>query len=250
MTLQETCQVLNLSESTLKTNFARAQKNLLEKKQIKLTKIGRGAAATYEIEYLNDNRADKVFNELKDDIILSNESIKLPNWEFLVFLAIVTTPMIVFRGSYKDFLNYVDIKYSEPNIRDLKNALQTLSDRDVISYVIDKTNNDYFMAGIYRKVEEDAKIGIEMVKECKKLQEKYNKKSVIPLIKVWIGVQVLSEHQPYKLEDLCDITGLSLSTVRENNKILESSDIYKTSPAYKGYHKRIGQTVDLNGFYN
>jgi DNA-binding Lrp family transcriptional regulator len=249
MTLQEVCSQLNLSESTVKSQFARTQKRLLDD-NIKLIKNGRGASATYEIEYLTDNRALTIFDEVKDDIILSNESICLPSWEFLVFLAIVTTPMIVFRGSYKDFLNYVQLKPSEANLRDLKDALKTLSDSDVISYVIDKTNEEYFIAGIYRKVEEEAKIGIEMVKECKRLQEINNMKSFIPLIKVWIGTQVLIDKQPYTMNDICRITGLPMSTVRNANRILEGSNIYKRTPAYLNYQQRIGSYVELNGFYN
>lgn len=249
MTLQEVCKQLNLSESTVKTQFARTQKKLLND-NIKLTKVGRGAAASYEIEYLTDNRALTIFDEVKEDIILTNDSICLPNWEFLVFLAIVTTPMIVFRGSYKDFLDYVQLKVSEANLRDLKDALKTLSDADIISYVVDKTNEEYFIAGIYRKVEEEAKIGIEMVKECKRLQEENNMKSFVPLIKVWLGVQVLIDKQPYTMNDICQITGLSMSTVRNANRILEGSNIYKRTPAYQGYQKRVGSFIELNGFYN
>ena len=80
MTLREICDKLDLSESSVKTNFTRTQKILL-KKNIKLIKNGRGAAATYEIEYLNDNRAMTIYEEVKEDIILSNESMEFPNWK-------------------------------------------------------------------------------------------------------------------------------------------------------------------------
>lgn len=249
MTLQEVCLKLNLSESSIKTNFTRAQKKLL-KDNIKLIKTGRGTSAVYDIEYLTDNRALTIYDEVRDDIVLTNDSVSLPNWEFLVFLAIVTTPMIVFRGSYKDFLRYVQIAVNDTNIQHLKEALITLEGRDIISYVVDKTNEDYFMAGIYRKVEEDMKIGIEMVKECKRLQEKYNKQSFIPLLKTWLGVQMLVENQPFTTSDLMNITGLSEYAVKESHKILKESNIYKSSKAYRNMICCKGMNIELNAFYN
>ena len=77
MTLQEVCNKLDLSESSVRTNFSRTQKILL-KKNIKLIKLGRGISATYEIEYLNDNRAMVIYEEMKEEILLSNESIEFP----------------------------------------------------------------------------------------------------------------------------------------------------------------------------
>ena len=249
MTLQEICDKLDLSESSIKTNFARTQKILL-KKNIKLIKNGRGAAATYEIEYLNDNRAMTIYEEVKEDIILSNESMEFPNWEFLVFLAIVTTPMIVFRGSYKEFLQYVQMKDSENNLKNLKEALEGLASRDIIVYMIDKTDEDYFIATIYRKIEEDMKIGVDMVKECKRLQEKYHKQSFIPLLKTWLGVQILIENQPFVIRDIVNITGLSEYAVKESHKILKESEIYKASKAFKTINCCVGVNAELNGFYN
>jgi hypothetical protein len=168
----------------------------------------------------------------------------------MVFLAIVTTPMIVFRGSYKDFLDYVQVKNTDANIIHLKEALTALAARDIISYMIDKTNNNYFVATIYRKVEEDMKIGIDMVKECKKLQEKYKKQSFVPLLKTWLGVQMLIENQPYTVKDLMLIAGLSEYAVKESHRILRESNIYKSSKAYKSINHCVGMNTELNGFYN
>ena len=249
MTLQEVCEKFNISESSVKTNFTRTQKKLL-KQNVKLIKVGRGDAATYEIEILSDNRAMTLYQEVKEDIVLTNESIEFPNWEFLVFLAIVSTPMVVFSGSYKEFLDYVQVKPTEANITALKEALENLLDKDIINYIIDKTDNNYFIAGIYQKVKEDMKIGVGMVQECKRLQEKYNKKSFVPLLKTWLGVQMLIDNQPFTIKDLMATTGLTEYAVKESHRILKESDIYKTSKAYKDMHKCIGMNTELNGFYN
>lgn len=52
LNLQEACQRLRLSESTLREAFPRTVRTL-EKQGIKLTKVGRGQNADYTIEYVN-----------------------------------------------------------------------------------------------------------------------------------------------------------------------------------------------------
>lgn len=85
--------------------------------------------------------------------------------------------MLVFRGSYEDFLNYIQLKISEENLRDLKSTLEELMEREYISYTIDKTDNNYFVAALYRKREEQMHIGIGMVKTCKQIADAANKRS-------------------------------------------------------------------------
>lgn len=79
--------------------------------------------------------------------------------------------MLVFRGSYEDFLNYVQMNVTKDNIADLKQTLEDLMAEEFISYTIDKTNNNYFVAAIYRKKEEQMHIGIGMVRTCKKIAD-------------------------------------------------------------------------------
>ena len=85
--------------------------------------------------------------------------------------------MLVFRGSYEDFLDYVQISATEENLAELRNTLQELMDMEYISYTIDKTDNNYFVAALYRKREEQMHIGIGMVKTCKQIAEEAHKRS-------------------------------------------------------------------------
>lgn len=250
MTLQEVCQKYNVSESSMKTAFPRTQQAILKKHGIKIVKEGRGVKASYYEEDDKYKRAITLYDEDRKSIIVNKKELELMNWDFLVFLAIITTPMLVFRGSYIDFLKYVDIKVTDANLRMLKDALNELQKRDLIQYTIDKTDVTYFTANIYHKVEEQMNIGIEMVKTCKQLADKYNKRSWVPLLKTWLGVQMLAERQPYTVESLCAITGLSAYQVNNSNKILKRSIIYRTSKAYADYQRCIGTTVELNGFFN
>lgn len=252
MTLQEVCKKYNIAESSMKNAFPRSQKALLKKYGVKIIKEGRGQKAVYREEWEDDKRALTMYNEIKDTMIMDHESFKLMNWDFMVFLAIVTTPMLVFRGSFEDFLRYVDVPISERNINSLKEALNSLQEREFISFVIDKTDSNYFVAALYRKVEEEMQIGIGMVKTCKLLAEKHKKRNWVPLLKTWLGVQILSEDQPYTVKDLEEITGLSSYQIRESNKILKESQIFRTSKAYSSYQHCIGTKVDMNAdaFFN
>lgn len=85
--------------------------------------------------------------------------------------------MLVFRGSYEEFLDYVQISATEENLAELRITLQELMDMEYISYTIDKTDNNYFVAALYRKREEQMHIGIGMVKTCKQIAEEAHKRS-------------------------------------------------------------------------
>lgn len=246
MTLQEVCEKYQVSESSVKNAFPRTQASILKKHGVKIVKDGRGANAQYREEWVDDQRALTMYEETKEALLINAEQLSMVNWDFYVFLGIITTPMLVFRGSYEDFLKYVMAPVTEKNIQELKVALEHLVARDYISYQIDKTNSNYFVAALWYQTEKDMSIGIEMVKICKKLADSYNKRSWIPLLKTWLGVQLMAAHQPYTVQDLARTTGLSEYQIRESNKILQECEVFKTSRAYADYQRCIGTTVDLN----
>lgn len=250
MTLQEVCEKYEVAESSMKNMFPRTQRLILKKYGIRIIKIGKGKNADYREEVENDMRAVTMYDEVREDLALSNESLKLMNWDFMCFLAIITTPMMVFRGSYEDFLRYAGCKVTQINIKYLKTALQSLFDRELIEYRIDKTDRNYFFAGLYRQVEKDMRLGIEMIRECRILAAKYHKHSWTGLLKVWLGVQILSENkQPFTMKEVGQITGLSDYQVKDSMKILKESEIFKTTRAYIDYRRCIGATAEFNAFY-
>ena len=63
-------------------------------------------------------------------------------------------------------------------------------------------------------------------------------------------MQMMAEKEIFKMEDLAQATGLSPYQVRENRKLLEANDIFRTTQVYADYQTCIGTTVELNGFYN
>ena len=246
MTMQEVCEKYNVAESCMKTAFPKTQKSILKKHGVKIIKEGRGKEATYREEWVDDKRAISMYNETKDVMIMDSESLKLMSWDFMVLLAIVTTPMLVFRGSFIDFLKYVELSVTESNLKNLKKALSSLEERDIISYSLDKTDINYFVAALYRKVEIEMQIGLGMVQTCKILAKKYRKQSWVPLLKTWLGAQMMVDRQPYTIGDLQRVTGLTEYQIKSSSKILRESKIFRTSRAYISFNKCIGSYIDLN----
>lgn len=170
----------------------------------------------------------------------------------MVFLAIIVTPMLVFRGSFEDFLNYVQIGATKDNVDNLKGALSYLEENGFISYTLDRTDRNYFVASLLRQKEVDMRLEIGMIRKCKQLSDIHNKRSWVPILKTWMGMQFVYENnkQPFTMEDMKKLTGLSEYQIRESKKILEEDDLFRTSKAYISYDRCIGQNVELNGFYN
>ena len=250
MTRKELCELYDLNESSVKNNFGRVVNLMLKKHNMILTKTGRGDKVDYQVESAGDRRAITMMQEEKREVMIANKSFaNLLDFNFMVFLAICTTPMGTFYGSYEDFLDYVQVKKSKNNVTLLKDALIDLSAGEYIEYIIDKTNENYFNAFLFKKTRDEMAISLDMAERCQKLADKYNKKSWIPLLKTWIGVQYMYDKQPFTMKELCDLTGLSVYQVRESKKVLEQDNLFVTSKAYAMYNRCIGSNVDLNGIY-
>lgn len=252
MTRKELCDKYSVSESSVKTNFVRVQKMFLDKYKLILTKTGRGDKADYQVEYSvnSDGRAITMKKEEKREVMLARQEFSgLLNFNFMVFLGICMTPMTTFYGSYEDFLGYVEVKRTAANIKSLKEALNILKEHDYIKYDIDKTNENYFWAGLYYKTRKDMAISIDMIERCQRLAQNNNKKDWIPLLKTWIGIQYMYDKQPFTVAELSKVTGLSAYQIRESKKLLEKDNLFVTSKAYVAYDRCIGSNVELNGIY-
>lgn len=254
MTLQEISQKYNIAESSLKNAFPRSQKAIEKKYKVHIIKEGRGAAANYIEEPIveSDCRAMTLYNEIKDDIFFTEETAKLMNWEFLIFLAIIVTPMLVFRGSYEDFLRYAEIPINKTNINALKQGIAALEERKYIVVIYDE---DCFTATLKRAIEKDMQINIKTIRLCKQIAEENHKRSWIPLLKTYIGITMAikkNESNIIKMADICNLTGLSEYQIRESKKLLDGYDEYKLFTSKKVYLDTqicIGTQYNVNGFY-
>lgn len=250
MTLEELCTKYGVSESSIKSNFKRTQATIQKRTGILIEKKGRGASAYYE-EVVPDNRAITMYEETKENFILDREALSYENIEFNCFLAIVLTQFMVFRGTYVDLARYMCLNVTDSTLISIKQNMEHLAERGIVSLHYDtSTNEQYFTASLLRKAEIEMKIGIDMVRTCKRIADENNKKDYVPLLKVWLGMQVMAENQPFTMAQLEALTGLSAYQVRESKKLLEANEMFRTTRAYReGYHC-LGQNVDLNGFYS
>ena len=97
-------------------------------------------------------------------------------------------------------------------------------------------------------MEEDIIVKMPYITTCRELMDKYNKRSFLPLLKVWLGTEELQKAQPYTIAQLQELTGLSEYSIRENGRILEKENIYKTEKAYYDMTTCLGKTVDINAY--
>lgn len=252
MDVKEVCTMFDCSQSSLLTNFSRTQSTIYKKYHVLIQKKGRGKNAIYQI-IKDDSRALTLFKEEETRAVMldTNSMKEMMDLRFAVFLGIIMTPLQVFRGSYVDFLKYIQMNNTQNNRNNIKEALEFLAQKDYIHYAVDKTNKNYFFAGIYRKVEEEIKVGISMVKVCKQLADQNHKRSWVNLLKTWLGIKYLyiQDLQPYTVKDLSDLTGLSPYQIRESGKILQKAQTFITDKVYSGYMRCIGKEAMLNGFY-
>lgn len=250
MTLEEVCQKYDRKPDTFKNQFNREQKAILNKYGVKIIKEGRGKKATYREDLQSDMRANSIFeaNDFSKGAGFIKEDLGLPNFTFNVFMGVITTPMFVFRGTYKDFLGYIGKPQTEQFEMSLKNSINELVNMMILHEIIDTTGDDEVITlSLVRKAETEMKLGIGMAKNCKELADKYSINDWINVAKVWIATDLLSkQNNIYTRQDVITMTGLTPYLVDKVSKALRESNIYKMTKAYAGFQKCLGMQADMN----
>lgn len=82
--------------------------------------------------------------------------------------------MLVFRGSYEDFLRYAEIPINKSHIDALKQGIAALEERNYIAVIYDE---DCFTATLKRAIEKNMQINIKTVRLCKHIAEENHKRS-------------------------------------------------------------------------
>lgn len=247
MTLQEVCQKYKISEVSMKNQFKRTVDKILKDTGITIVKKGRGATAQYE-EIFPEHAL--TFEEEKiDEIAINLEALGLKDWQLLIIMCTLIAPMGVFRGNACTFLEYFRLPVTDKRLQEVNEAVAELANNEWISVFYDtSTDEGYFVLYIKRAMEQDIIVKMPYIKTCRELMDKYNKRSFLPLLKVWLGTEELEKIQPYTVAQLEQLTGLSAYAIRENNKILEQENIYQTKKRYIDQTTCIGKTVELNAY--
>ena len=255
MTRKEVCEKFNLSENQVAKNFKRCQEQIYNKYSVRLTKTGRGDKVDYQVEdipmTLDIHQSIAFIQDAHKEIIMDQQLFtELIDWNFMVFMGIVLCPMVVFRGTLDDFLQYIGVKVNAANKKLLQKSLIELDKNDIIEYRVDRTDEKVFTASILAKVEKRLHIGIDMVQRCMKLQKENNMNTWVPLLKTWLGLQIIAfdnKQEMFTMKQLEAITGVNTKMLTKCKKILEADNLFQTSRVYAAKDICIGQNINLNG---
>lgn len=174
MNTTEMANYLGVTESSLKKNFTQIKKSKA-KQGINITKEGRGDKTEY---FVNIQPFSSFYNSKSEKLYFDDNFFKLPNFCTLVAFAMVmiNSQQTAISMTYSDFLKYIEIEPTHRNIQTLKEALEHMSDENLINYMPDKRTPDKaFLASWVYDVQQQYKVQIEFFAECKKLIEKHDK---------------------------------------------------------------------------
>ena len=255
MTRKELSIKFGLSENQIAKNFKRCQEQIFDKYSVRVTKVGRGDKVDYQVTDIpmttDIHQSIAFIQDAHKEIIMDQQLFTdLIDWNFMVFMGIVLCPMVVFRGTLEDFLQYVGVKVNESNKKLLKKSLIELDKNDIIDFNIDRTDEKVFTASILSKVEQKLHIGIDMVQRCMKLQKENGMNNWVPLLKTWLGLQIIAldnKQETFTMRQLESITGVNTKMLTKCKKILEADNLFQTSRAFIGKDVCIGQNINLNG---
>ena len=178
MTLEELCKKYKKSENTVLNAFPRTQASILKKYGVKIIKMGRGRDAEYIESVDQSNRALTLYEEPENNLFyIDDEIISLEMWEFMIFIALLVRPELVYRGTYKQLLGYLKKPINEKNLGAISVAIENLKNRGYVLFAEDDEDN-YFILGLKRHVEKQViDIQMDLVKTCYKIAEENNKQS-------------------------------------------------------------------------
>lgn len=156
-------------------------------------------------------------------------------------------PMKVFRGFKTEFLNYIEIPNTKRNLEKLDDALNDLVKKGYFSVIKD---GEKLVIYINWEIERKLSVETKILKECKKIVEKYNKNNekVSQLIKVWLAFEICLENVPFTYKDVMQLTGLSLYQVRDAKNILVKEGAFEINRVGK-YLTNLGWDGNENAIY-
>lgn len=169
----------------------------------------------------------------------------------MVFISLLVRPDLVFRGTYKQLLQYLKKGATKGNLGAIAAAIDNLKNKGYILMAEDDEDG-YFILAIRRHVEKEVvDIQMDLVKTCYNIAEENHKQSWVPLLKVYAGAVYLHPEEPYTMSQLSALINLPESAIRENKKLLEENNIVKFSKQYlDDSFICLGSNADVNGFLN
>lgn len=247
MTLEEICKTYGYSQKSLKTNFRRTAQSFKKKYGLDLIKCTSYQGVYYQV---SAPRALTMYQEQKEELYIPLDSIKMDDLACFVFIGVAATPQGVFRGSKKEFLDYIGLAHTKRNIELLTEVLNNFANVQG-SPLICQYDEDYIIIYLERNFEKLQIITINMMRACQEIVQKYNKQAmkVIQLVKVLQAYRINEEMgvNPLTDKDLQAYIDLSEKQIRDVRKLLQAEGIVNTT-RIGTFNKRYGTQFSINAF--
>lgn len=247
MTAEQVAQKFGYSVTSVKTKFKRTQQSIKKKYNVEVIKC-QGIGGTFYI--VSDPRAKTMFDEVKNELYIPFESLKIEDFAFYILIGIAATPQGVFRGTRKDLLKYIGVAVNEKNEKMVDACLILWMKLNVIIFDIDENVITAHMRVAFERTEV---IPIQMLKECQRIVKENHKQNIkiIQLVKIWQAHRICQKNQPFTISDIQKYINLSKDQIVEGRKLLHNSNMFRLHAAMiPGTVFRQGSTADINGNYD
>lgn len=247
MSLEEICEVYGYSEKSLKTNFRRTSESFKKKYGLDLIKCSSYEGTYYEV---SAPRALTMYEETKNELYIPAESIKMNDLLCCIIIGVAATPQGIFRGTKKEFIEYIGLVSNKRNIELLDEVLENYANKEEVPLYYQQ-DMDYIILYINRAFEKWSMITINMLRACQEIVQKNHKQSmkVIQLLKVLQAYRINEQKgvNPLTDKDLQEYVDLSSKQICDVKKLLEGEGLINTIRV-GSFNRRVGTEFSINGF--
>lgn len=246
-TIEQISQMYGYSVNSLKNNFTRTVTFIKKKFGVDVVKCKDASGVYYRVEI---PRALTIYDEQNKDIYIPIETIKLDDLEAYIIIAVATMPQGVFRGTAKQFLDYIGLSHNKKNIDLFYEIVDKFIENEETSYV--RCEKDQKSVIIYIKdvIEEKLILTISMLRECRRIIEESHKQDikVIQLLRVWEAYRLnyYNGVNPLTDRDIAAYTGLSVYQIGKNKQLLRDNGIIKMEKQNTATYCK-GTEYEING---
>ena len=248
MTIEEVSAIYGYSVVSIQRNFKRTAQAIQRKLGLDLIKCqGPDGKVFYQV---SAPRALTMYKEVKDQLYVPIESIKMDDLICFVLIGVAATPQGVFRGTRQDFLDYIGLSHNKRNIELLNEVLNKFKKEKEFPLIWHE-DDDYIIIYINRDFEKKQILTINMLRQCQEIAQKNNKRAmkVVQLLKVWQAYRINEQKgvNPLTNRDLQEYIDLSEKQIRDARKLLQGEGVLKTERVGT-LIKRQGTSFSLNAF--
>lgn len=247
MTIEEVSEIYGYSVLSIQRNFKRTAQAIQKKYGLDLIRCQGPDGIFYQI---SAPRALTMYKEVKDELYIPIESIKMDDLACFVLIGIAATPQGVFRGTRQSFLDYIGLSHNKKNI-ELLNQVLNKSNQEKDSPLTWHEDDNYIVIYIKRDFEKKQILTINMLRQCQEIAQKNNKQAmkVVQLLKVWQAYRINEQKgvNPLTNRDLQEYIDLSEKQIRDARKLLQGEGVLKTERVGTPT-RREGTAFSLNAF--